>query len=214
MTRTKDWKTLERAYRKMLKRLPQEGNEQLKVTLWSNLAEIYRSRLQRLQVGGGGLRGGERGSSPGNVAAAHQDGRALRAADCRTTRSEHVDAAVKRAPDPHRERAVPLRELPRAVQHLQQRASDRPGVLHRLGAQLPQEGDAGGRAGLLQPAQEVNDFVMARQRLSEDSLRRHVFHPDQDLYLTGILGLIAPAVAAWRAVDLPGTININGASST
>jgi hypothetical protein len=48
---------------------------------------------------------------------------------------------------------------------------------------------------------------MARQRLSEDTLRRHVFHPDQDLYLTGILGLIAPAVAAWRAVDLPGTLN-------
>ncbi|MBL4689037.1 MAG: hypothetical protein JKY37_30880, partial [Nannocystaceae bacterium] len=53
------------------------------------------------------------------------------------------------------------------------------------------------------------DFVMARQRLSEDTLRRHVFHPDQDLYLTGILGLIGPAVAAWRAVDLPATININ-----
>ena len=48
---------------------------------------------------------------------------------------------------------------------------------------------------------------MARQRLSEDTLRRHVFHPDQDLYLTGILGLIAPAVAAWRAVELPGSLN-------
>ena len=48
---------------------------------------------------------------------------------------------------------------------------------------------------------------MARQRLSEDTLRRHVFHPDQDLYLTGILGLIAPAVAAWRAVEMPPTFS-------
>jgi hypothetical protein len=53
------------------------------------------------------------------------------------------------------------------------------------------------------------DFVMARQRLSEDTLRRHVFHPDQDLYLTGILGLIARAVASWRAQPLPGTLNPN-----
>src|SRR5690606_21741680 len=46
LTRSKDWKTLERAYRKMLKRLPPDGQEPLKVTLWSNLAEIYRTRLQ------------------------------------------------------------------------------------------------------------------------------------------------------------------------
>ena len=38
---------------------------------------------------------------------------------------------------------------------------------------------------------------------------RYVVHPDQDAYLTGILGLVAPALAAWQAKDLPPTINPN-----
>ena len=50
------------------------------------------------------------------------------------------------------------------------------------------------------------DFVLASTRLTEDVLRRHISHPDQDLYVSGCLGLIAPAVAAWRAVELPSSI--------
>ena len=42
-------------------------------------------------------------------------------------------------------------------------------------------------------------FVQARQRLSEETMRKHVFHPDQDPYLTAIMGTIAPAIAAWQA---------------
>jgi tetratricopeptide (TPR) repeat protein len=34
VTKTKDWKNLERSYRKMLKRLPADGQDQLKLTLW------------------------------------------------------------------------------------------------------------------------------------------------------------------------------------
>jgi hypothetical protein len=47
------------------------------------------------------------------------------------------------------------------------------------------------------------EFRQARQRLGEDVLRRHVFHPDEDLGLTGVFGLVAPSVAAGRAGLLP-----------
>ena len=50
-------------------------------------------------------------------------------------------------------------------------------------------------------------MVVARRSLDEGVLRRHVLHPDQDLYLTGILGLVTPAVAAWRAVALPRSLD-------
>ena len=45
VTPTKDWKTLERNYRKMLKRLPSSGMDGLQLKLWDDLGEIYRSRL-------------------------------------------------------------------------------------------------------------------------------------------------------------------------
>jgi tetratricopeptide (TPR) repeat protein len=52
-TQKKDWKTLERNYRKMIKRMPQEKStpekEGLKIMLWHNLGEIYRTRLRDFQ---------------------------------------------------------------------------------------------------------------------------------------------------------------------
>jgi len=43
----------------------------------------------------------------------------------------------------------------------------------------------------------------ASQRLSEAVLRRHVTHPEQDLLLTCVFGLLARAVAMWRATETP-----------
>jgi hypothetical protein len=45
MTQRKDWKALERAYRKMINRLPGDADPALRMMLWTNLAEIYRSRF-------------------------------------------------------------------------------------------------------------------------------------------------------------------------
>ncbi|MEM9456402.1 MAG: hypothetical protein AAGF11_19630 [Myxococcota bacterium] len=49
-------------------------------------------------------------------------------------------------------------------------------------------------------------LVRAKSSLSDEVLRRHVTHPDENLLVTCILGLIAPAVAGWRAVELPKTL--------
>jgi tetratricopeptide (TPR) repeat protein len=50
ITAKKDWKNLERAYRKMIKRMPMKAGDPVLVTLWDNLGEIYRSRLKEYKA--------------------------------------------------------------------------------------------------------------------------------------------------------------------
>lgn len=45
--------------------------------------------------------------------------------------------------------------------------------------------------------------LAARAPLTEALLRDHVAHPDEDPYLTAIMSLVAPALAAWRAPIQP-----------
>ncbi len=47
LTQQKNWKQLERAYRKMLHRIAGKGNAELEHTLWHQLGLIYRDRLQQ-----------------------------------------------------------------------------------------------------------------------------------------------------------------------
>ena len=56
---------------------------------------------------------------------------------------------------------------------------------------------------LLHEEHRPRELPKARQPLPEGVLRRHVAHPDQDLYLTCVFGLAARGVAMWRAVRPP-----------
>ena len=49
-TTRKDWKAQERNYRKMIKRMPKTGQEQVTVALWHALGQPFRAR--RLRHGG------------------------------------------------------------------------------------------------------------------------------------------------------------------
>jgi tetratricopeptide (TPR) repeat protein len=205
LTKAKDWKGLERAYRKMLKRLPQEGNEPLKVTLWSNLAEIYRTRLQDFKSAVAAYEVASK-LDPDNVDR-HMKMAELYERLMETNPREFVDAAVREhqiliANEPFRYESY------HALFNIYYNASevDKAYCVATVLSFLKKATDV---EQAFVDKHKRGDFVMARQRLSEDTLRRHVFHPDQDLYLTGILGLIAPAVAAWRAVPLPGTLSPN-----
>jgi golgin subfamily B member 1 len=205
VTKNKDWKTLERSYRKMLKRLPADGNDPLKITLWNNLAEIYRTRLKDYKSAVAAFDVAAK-LDPGNV------DRHIKMAELyerllSEDPKEYVDAAVREhqiliANEPFRyESYHALFNIYNKAQHID-KAFCVASVLNFLKKATPEE-----EAYFEQYRR--GDFQMARQRLSEETLRRHVFHPDQDLYLTGILGLLAPAVAAWRAVELPASLNAN-----
>lgn len=49
LTRARDWKQLERSFRRMLHRVAGKGNTELEHNLWHNLGLIYRDRLNDLQ---------------------------------------------------------------------------------------------------------------------------------------------------------------------
>lgn len=54
------------------------------------------------------------------------------------------------------------------------------------------------------------EFRQVGQRLSEDMMRRKVFHPDENLWLGGVFGMAAPAAAAQWAKHLPPFVNSRG----
>lgn len=51
LTAQKDWKNMERAFRKMLHRIAGKGNTDLEFNLWHNLGLIYRDRLKQPEAG-------------------------------------------------------------------------------------------------------------------------------------------------------------------
>jgi len=201
VTKTKDWKTLERSYRKMLKRLPQDGQDELKLTLWGNLGEIYRTRLQDYKASAAAFEVAAK-LEPSNV-----DRHIILAELYERLMQddvEYVDAAVREhqiliASEPFRYESY------HALYNIYRNSSqvDKAFCVASVLVFLKKASD---EQNALFNEYKRQEFQQARQRLSEETLRKHVFHPDQDRYLTGILGLVAPAIAAWRAGELPSSI--------
>ncbi|MCA9698689.1 MAG: tetratricopeptide repeat protein, partial [Myxococcales bacterium] len=203
VTKNKDWKTLERSYRKMIKRLPATGSEELALALWSNLGEIYRTRLNNFQ------------------SAAEVFTIVATQFDPNNPKWQIILAELyERLLDDN-----PTEFAPKAVSAHQALIAQEPyriesyHALYNIYTTSRQVDKAWCLAQALVFLKKATDeqqafydryrqegFVRARQRLSETTMRKHVFHPDQDAYLTGILGLVAQPLAAWRAKELPPTI--------
>lgn len=198
-TQRKDWKALDRAYRKMINRLPPDGEAPLRTLLWTNLAEIYRSRLSDYRAAAKAF----------EVAAALDPFNAdrwqmlveLYEALARTDAREFTDALVRAhftliRIEPHRYTSYHrLFEI-----YLGRRELDKAFCVARTLVFVKQ---ANAQETALFNRYPQPEFRRIRQRLSEDVLRRCVFHPDEDAGVAAVLGLVAPVLAGWRPKLLP-----------
>jgi tetratricopeptide (TPR) repeat protein len=195
LTKAKDWKQLERNYRKMIKRLAVDGDPALVVTLWDNLGEIYRTRLNSYES-----------AAEAYAFAAKLEPQGVQR---HVILAELYQRLVPSKPEEYIEKAVAEHQQLLFFQPQRYESYHALYEIYRDSRQLDKAHCVAGALSMLKQAspEEASFFqknrpsglVRARQRLGEDTLRRHVMHPQQDRYFTAIMGVTARALAAARA---------------
>ncbi|MEM9488949.1 MAG: tetratricopeptide repeat protein, partial [Myxococcota bacterium] len=176
LTAKKDWKTQEREYRKMIKRL--QPGTQILVGLWHALGEIYRSRLKHYE-------------------SAIQAFEIAQQLESNTDRGEILAELYLIAEGDYTDKAVAqhmamLRENPfkydsyKALRkiYMDSHQYDKTWCVCSTLAFLNKADDDEIQ---FYEQYKPRGFVKARQRMTEDLWRR-TYHPDEDLYIGAIFG--------------------------
>ncbi len=189
LTQKKDWKALERSYRKMLHRVAGKGNGELEHTLWHQLGLIYRDRLQN----------NESAIEAFRMAVTSQPGQLL---DNQILAelyemSERWDEAI---------------EEQRAILNNDALQVDAYRALYRLYLQKQSYDEAWCLAAAMvflkkADAEETRFFedyrpqgmLQVKGRLNNELWVRHVFHEDENLHISKIFEMIAPAALQAKA---------------
>lgn len=192
LTEAKDWEALERAYRKMLARIKDDANDDLRFALFTQLGLIYRDRL-------------------GDAARAYEAleaAESLRADDTQVRKivtellvvTDNLDNAVARireriARDPHDAKLyAELYEL-FLRQHHFDKAWCTVNVLASLGELTPEQQ----RFHEDYPPVPLSDVP---GQLVENAWASHVLHAEMDPTLTSVFAIMTPAVARMRHAQL------------
>lgn len=187
-TRLRAWKKLEQSYGRMLKRLPEEGQLELKVMLWHNLGEILRSRRRDFE----------------GAIAAFEAAHKLRPDD-RDRRRILLELYLASGPA-YLDRAAALehaalREEPRRVSpyrtlrriYMDGGRYDRAWVfcqiLSFIGEADPEE------SGFFAQYRRAR-IPRARGSLTDEMWARHLLHEQQPPLVNALFGVITPAVAS------------------
>jgi len=191
LTQKKDWKNLERNYRRMIKRLKPGENNGLMVMLLHNLGEIYRSRLRDYTAA----------IETFELAAQLEPG---------NTQRHEILAELYELAGPDR--------LDKAVEHHQALIDASPykfdsyHKLYSLYMELRQYDKAWCVASALSFLKKAEaeerqlyeqykqkGFVRAKQRMSDDLWARNVYSREESRLLGVLFGLLAPAVTQVKA---------------
>ena len=188
----KDWKALERAYRKMLHRIISQGNTDLEHNLWHTLGIIYRDRQRNFDAAAESFKMAA-GLKP-NDAVEHQI-----LAELYATMPDKTEEAIAEhqwllAADPNRLDSY------RALYKLyfDARAYDKAWCIARTLAYF-QKADEEQQKFYQQYRQDRE--IQPKTRLSNENWAKDLMHPDQDIYISKIMEVIAPAVRASLAVS-------------
>ena len=190
-TQKRDWKNLERAYRKMIKRLPAEGEEGLKVMLWHNLGEIYRTRMRDFNSA---IAAFEVATSlqPDNEQR-HEilaELYVLSGPDYADKAINQHQTLIKRSPFKI-ESYKSLRQI-----YMDTKQYDKAWCLCATLAFLKK---ADPEEQQFYEQYKQRGFVRARARMTDEIWQRYIFHPDQDRYIGAIFASIAPSLSQMTA---------------
>ncbi|MBW2405650.1 MAG: hypothetical protein JRF42_18155, partial [Deltaproteobacteria bacterium] len=187
----KDWKALERAYRKMLHRIINQGNTDLEHNLWHTLGIIYRDRQRNFDAAAESFRMAA-GLKPDN-AVEHEI-----LAELYATMPDKTEEAIAEhqwllAADPNRLDSY------RALYKLyfDARAYDKAWCIARTLTYF-QKADEEQQKFYQQYRQDRE--IQPKTRLSNENWVKDLMHSDQDIYISKIMEVIAPAVRASLAV--------------
>jgi len=187
----KDWKALERAYRKMLHRIINQGNTDLEHNLWHTLGIIYRDRQRNFDAAAESFQMAA-GLKPDN-AVEHEI-----LAELYATMPDKTEEAIAEhqwllAADPNRLDSY------RALYKLyfDARAYDKAWCIARTLTYF-QKADEEQQKFYQQYRQDRE--IQPKTRLSNENWVKDLMHSDQDIYISKIMEVIAPAVRASQAL--------------
>jgi tetratricopeptide (TPR) repeat protein len=191
LTQKKDWKQLERAFRKMLHRImSKEGNDELKFNLWHNLGVIYRDRQQKFDAAAEAFKMAS-GIQPDN-ALEHQ------------ILAELYSMIPERIGDAINEHQWLLRQDPYRVDsyralyrlYFDARAYDKAWC---LAATLTFLKKADAEQQQFYEQYKQGGMIRPQSRIDNERWVKDLFHPDEDLYVAKIFEATVPAVHAAKA---------------
>ncbi len=192
LTVEKNWKQLERQYRKMLHRVAGKGNSELEFTLWHQLGLVYRDRLSSIQP----------------ALEAFKMASSLKPDETqeRVILSELYEVAGRHDDAIAEQRAL-LEKQPLSVSPYR--------ALFRLytakGEFDPAWCTAAALAFMQQASPEEKTFFEKRRvvgmpqvrgRLTNDTWTQHIIHPEQNVYISKIFEMLASAALAAKVAML------------
>lgn len=193
LTQHRDWKQLERSFRRMLHRVAGKGNTELEHNLWHNLGLIYRDRLNDLPPAIEAFKMAAR------VKPEELLGRQILAELYETT-GQHDRAIAEQHEILRREpmRVDPYRALYRL--YVERQAYDEAWCICAALTFL-RKADADERKYFEE--HKPQGMLQVRNRLDNEQWGKHLFHqPEENLYIGKIFEMLAPAALTAKILQL------------